>query len=76
MKENHSWEKIAKSVTSIYEHLLERDTLVKLIILVVGPARISVKIAPLYDELKKRSKSPILINIGQHYDEKMSKSFF
>ena len=27
VKENHSWEKIAKSVTSIYEHLLERDTL-------------------------------------------------
>ena len=27
VKENHSWEKIAKSVTSIYEHLFERDTL-------------------------------------------------
>ena len=27
VKENHSWENIAKSVTSIYEHLLERDTL-------------------------------------------------
>ena len=48
----------------------------KPIILVVGARPNFMKIAPLYDELKKRSKSLILLHTGQHYDEKMSKVFF
>ena len=35
-----------------------------------------MKMAPLYDELKKRSLSVILLHTGQHYDENMSKIFF
>ncbi len=48
----------------------------KPIILVVGARPNFMKIAPLYDELNKRSKSLILLHTGQHYDEKMSKVFF
>ena len=48
----------------------------KPIILVVRARPNFMKIAPLYDELKKRSKSLILLHTGQHYDEKMSKVFF
>ena len=35
-----------------------------------------MKIAPLYDELKSREISVILLHTGQHYDENMSKIFF
>ncbi len=46
------------------------------IILVVGARPNFMKIAPLYDELKSREISVILLHTGQHYDENMSKIFF
>ena len=46
------------------------------IILVVGARPNFMKMAPLYDELKKRNLPVILLHTGQHYDENMSKVFF
>ena len=46
------------------------------IIVVVGARPNFMKMAPLYDELKKRNLPVILLHTGQHYDENMSKVFF
>jgi len=46
------------------------------IILVVGARPNFMKMAPLYDEMKKRNLPVILLHTGQHYDENMSKVFF
>lgn len=46
------------------------------IILVVGARPNFMKMAPLYDELKKRNLPVILLHTGQHYDENMSTVFF
>ena len=46
------------------------------IILVVGARPNFMKMAPLYDELKKRNLPVILLHTGQHYDENMSAVFF
>lgn len=46
------------------------------IILVVGARPNFMKMAPLYDELKKRNLPVILLHTGQHYDRNMSKVFF
>ena len=35
-----------------------------------------MKISPLYEEMKNRGVSQLLIHTGQHYDENMSKVFF
>ncbi len=44
---------------------------------VVGARPNFMKIAPIIDEMKKRSKlTPILVHTGQHYDKEMSKLFF
>ena len=48
----------------------------KPIILVVGARPNFMKIAPLYDELKSRGISQLLLHTGQHYDQNMSKVFF
>ena len=48
----------------------------KPIILVVGARPNFMKMAPLYDELKKRDLPVILLHTGQHYDDNMSKVFF
>ncbi len=47
------------------------------IILVAGARPNFMKISPLYEELKKRSKfQPLLVHTGQHYDAGLSKVFF
>mgnify|MGYP001158318093 FL=1 len=46
------------------------------VILVVGARPNFMKIAPIYNELKARGVSQILLHTGQHYDENMSKVFF
>jgi UDP-N-acetylglucosamine 2-epimerase (non-hydrolysing) len=46
------------------------------IILVVGARPNFMKMAPLYDELKKRNLPVILLHTGQHYDKNMSTVFF
>ena len=46
------------------------------VILVVGARPNFMKIAPIYNELKTRGVSQILLHTGQHYDENMSKVFF
>jgi UDP-N-acetylglucosamine 2-epimerase (non-hydrolysing) len=47
------------------------------IINIVGARPNFIKIAPLLKEIKKyRQIKPILIHTGQHYDFKMSDSFF
>ncbi len=46
------------------------------VILVVGARPNFMKIAPLYEELKKRNVAQILLHTGQHYDENMSQVFF
>ncbi len=47
-------------------------------ILLVGGARPNfMKIAPVYEELKRYGRfNPILVHTGQHYDKEMSKVFF
>ena len=46
------------------------------VILVVGARPNFMKIAPLYEELKKRKIPQILLHTGQHYDDNMSQVFF
>jgi len=46
------------------------------IVSVVGARPNFMKIAPLYEEIKSRGGSQILVHTGQHYDENMSKIFF
>ena len=47
------------------------------VLLVAGARPNFMKIAPLYNELKKyRRFRPIIVHTGQHYDEEMSKVFF
>jgi UDP-N-acetylglucosamine 2-epimerase (non-hydrolysing) len=47
------------------------------IINVVGARPNFMKIAPVIDEMRRRSRiEPILVHTGQHYDETMSDSFF
>jgi UDP-N-acetylglucosamine 2-epimerase (non-hydrolysing) len=48
------------------------------IFLVAGARPNFMKIAPLYDEMKKHPAAfePIIVHTGQHYDENMSKVFF
>ena len=46
------------------------------IILVVGARPNYMKIAPLHKELESRGVNQMLLDTGQHYDEKMSKVFF
>ena len=45
------------------------------VILVVGARPNFMKIAPLYEELKKRKIPQILLHTGQHYDDNMSQVF-
>lgn len=46
------------------------------IISVVGTRPNFIKIAPIYYALKQKNVTHLLCHTGQHYDEKMSKSFF
>lgn len=47
------------------------------IILIAGARPNFMKIAPIYDEIKKHQGfNPIIVHTGQHYDENMSKIFF
>src|SRR5438270_8934284 len=48
------------------------------IIYVVGARPNVIKIAPVLDEMRRRSAriNPLLVHTGQHYDESMSDSFF
>ncbi len=48
------------------------------VFLVAGARPNFMKIAPLYDEMKKLPAAfePIIVHTGQHYDENMSKVFF
>src|ERR1700754_3827038 len=48
------------------------------IINVVGARPNFMKIAPVIDEMRRRSGrlNPLLVHTGQHYDEAMSESFF
>ena len=45
---------------------------------VVGARPNFMKIAPVLDEMRRRSAriNPLLVHTGQHYDESMSDSFF
>jgi len=46
-------------------------------LIIVGARPNFVKVAPLYDELKKYKKiKPVLVHTGQHYDFDMSQVFF
>src|SRR5262249_8997835 len=48
------------------------------IVNVVGARPNFIKIAPVIDEMRKRSDriEPVLVHTGQHYDDAMSASFF
>ena len=46
------------------------------IVLVAGARPNFVKIAPLSSELQKRGLDRTIVHTGQHYDDKMSKTFF
>lgn len=46
------------------------------IVSVVGARPQFVKVAPLDEEIKKRSHEHVIIHTGQHYDYEMSKAFF
>lgn len=54
------------------------DTKIKKIILVAGVRPNFVKLAPLYQELSRRSDKfqPIILHTGQHYDQNMCDVFF
>lgn len=47
-----------------------------MIVHIVGNRPQFIKLAPFYQELKKRNKEQLIIHTGQHYDENMSQVFF
>src|SRR6266480_1204862 len=72
-------ETVRKLETTVYESILStRDGIMLRVINVVGARPNFMKMAPIIEAMQKYPErfQLLLVHTGQHYDERMSKSFF